>query len=49
MRCILGELLYGLAKRGHPAVLGALIHEFLIRMAASSELRVQGEELVFVR
>ena len=27
-----GELLYGLAKRGHPAVLGALIHEFLIRV-----------------
>ena len=27
-----GELLYGLAKRGNPAALGALIHEFLIRV-----------------
>lgn len=27
-----GELIYGLAKRGNPAALGALIHEFLIRI-----------------
>jgi tRNA(fMet)-specific endonuclease VapC len=27
-----GELIYGLAKRGNPAALGALIHEFLIRV-----------------
>lgn len=27
-----GELLYGLAKRGNSATLGALIHEFLIRV-----------------
>lgn len=27
-----GELMYGLAKRGHPAALSALIHEFLIRV-----------------
>ena len=27
-----GELKYALAKRGHPAALGALIHEFLIRV-----------------
>src|SRR5271166_986829 len=27
-----GELLYGLAKRGNPAALGGLIHEFLIRV-----------------
>jgi tRNA(fMet)-specific endonuclease VapC len=27
-----GELLYGLAKRGHPAALSALVHEFLIRV-----------------
>jgi tRNA(fMet)-specific endonuclease VapC len=27
-----GELIYGLAKRGHPAALSALIHEFLIRV-----------------
>jgi tRNA(fMet)-specific endonuclease VapC len=27
-----GELIYGLAKRGNPAALGGLIHEFLIRV-----------------
>ncbi|MEA2817562.1 MAG: tRNA(fMet)-specific endonuclease VapC [Rhodospirillaceae bacterium] len=27
-----GELIYGLVKRGSPAALGALIHEFLIRV-----------------
>ena len=27
-----GELIYGLAKRGNPAALSALIHEFLIRV-----------------
>ncbi len=27
-----GELIYGLAKRGRPAALSALIHEFLIRV-----------------
>jgi tRNA(fMet)-specific endonuclease VapC len=27
-----GELIYGLAKRGNPAALGTLIHEFLIRV-----------------
>jgi tRNA(fMet)-specific endonuclease VapC len=27
-----GELIYGLAKRGNPTALGALIHEFLIRV-----------------
>ncbi len=27
-----GELIYGLAKRGNPAPLRALIHEFLIRV-----------------
>ncbi len=27
-----GELLYGLAKRGNPAALSELIHEFLIRV-----------------
>jgi tRNA(fMet)-specific endonuclease VapC len=27
-----GELMYGLAKRGNPTALGALIHEFLIRV-----------------
>jgi tRNA(fMet)-specific endonuclease VapC len=27
-----GELLYGLAKRGNPSALSALIHEFLIRV-----------------
>jgi len=27
-----GELMYGLAKRGNPAPLNALIHEFLIRV-----------------
>lgn len=27
-----GELIYGLAKRGNPANLAALIHEFLIRV-----------------
>lgn len=27
-----GELMFGLAKRGNPAALGALIHEFLIRV-----------------
>lgn len=27
-----GELIYGLAKRGNPAALAALIHEFLIRV-----------------
>jgi tRNA(fMet)-specific endonuclease VapC len=27
-----GELRYGLAKRGNPAALSALIHEFLIRV-----------------
>jgi tRNA(fMet)-specific endonuclease VapC len=27
-----GELIYGLAKRGNPATLAALIHEFLIRV-----------------
>lgn len=28
-----GELIYGLAKRGNPAALSALVHEFLIRVA----------------
>lgn len=27
-----GELKYGLAKRGHPAALSALVHEFLLRV-----------------
>ena len=27
-----GELVYGLAKRGNPAALNALVHEFLIRV-----------------
>lgn len=27
-----GELIYGLAKRGNPAALGALIHAFLVRV-----------------
>jgi tRNA(fMet)-specific endonuclease VapC len=27
-----GELVYGLAKRGNPAALSALVHEFLIRV-----------------
>ena len=27
-----GELIYGLAKRGNPAALSALVHEFLIRI-----------------
>lgn len=27
-----GELTYGLAKRGNPAALSALVHEFLIRV-----------------
>ena len=27
-----GELIYGLAKRGNPAALSALVHEFLIRV-----------------
>jgi tRNA(fMet)-specific endonuclease VapC len=27
-----GELMYGLAKRGNPAALSALVHEFLIRV-----------------
>jgi tRNA(fMet)-specific endonuclease VapC len=27
-----GELIYGLTKRGNPAALAALIHEFLIRV-----------------
>jgi tRNA(fMet)-specific endonuclease VapC len=27
-----GELIYGLAKRGNPKALSALIHEFLIRV-----------------
>lgn len=27
-----GELIYGLAKRGNPAALRALVHEFLIRV-----------------
>ena len=27
-----GELLYGVAKRGHPPALSALVHEFLIRV-----------------
>ena len=27
-----GDLTYGLAKRGSPAALGALIHEFLVRV-----------------
>ena len=27
-----GELMYGLAKRGSPAALGGLIHEFLVRV-----------------
>ncbi len=27
-----GELIYGLARRGSPAALSALIHEFLIRV-----------------
>jgi len=27
-----GELIYGLAKRGHPEALSALVHEFLIRV-----------------
>jgi len=27
-----GELLYGVAKRGHSAALSALVHEFLIRV-----------------
>jgi tRNA(fMet)-specific endonuclease VapC len=27
-----GELIYGLARRGNPAGLSALIHEFLIRV-----------------
>ena len=29
-----GELMYGLAKRGNPSALSALIHEFLIRVEA---------------
>jgi len=27
-----GELMYGLAKRGHPPALSTLVHEFLIRV-----------------
>ena len=27
-----GELIYGLAKRGNPAALSALVHEFLVRV-----------------
>jgi tRNA(fMet)-specific endonuclease VapC len=27
-----GELRYGVAKRGHPAALSSLVHEFLIRV-----------------
>ncbi len=27
-----GELIYGVAKRGHPAALSVLVHEFLIRV-----------------
>jgi tRNA(fMet)-specific endonuclease VapC len=31
-----GELIYGLAKRGNPKALSALIHEFLIRVEVLS-------------
>ena len=31
-----GELLYGVAKRGHPVALSALVHEFLIRVEVLS-------------